>query len=70
MVCACHTLVRLDVSHAKMVTDVGVASLSSGCPNLRHVNFHGVSECGELVMFCLRCIYSFVDRLLRSADSN
>jgi hypothetical protein len=42
---ACHSLVYIDVSHAKMVTDVGVASMSSGCPALRHVKFQGVSSC-------------------------
>ena len=38
----CHALVTIDVSHAKNVTDVGISSLSLGCPNLRHVKFHGV----------------------------
>jgi hypothetical protein len=36
-------LLRINISHVRMVTDVGIASLTSGCPALRHVNVHGVS---------------------------
>jgi hypothetical protein len=39
----CHALLRINISHVRMVTDVGIASLTSGCPALRHVNVHGVS---------------------------
>lgn len=32
----------MDLAHAKLVSDVAVSSLSLGCPNLKHLNCHGV----------------------------
>ena len=39
---SCHSLKSLDISHTKLVTDVGISSLSHGCPKLRILNSHGV----------------------------
>ena len=39
---ACHSLTAVDVSHAKLVTDVGLSSLSHGCPKLKTLNCHGI----------------------------
>lgn len=57
----CHALTKLDISHAKMVTDVGISSLSTGCSNLRHVVFHGVSLVMAIwkIIFCWSCVCRF-----------
>lgn len=65
----CHALTKFDISHAKMVTDVGISSLSSGCPNLRHVVFHGVSIalliCWVVVSISLKCSHKLSALRLR-----
>ena len=38
----CHSLLKISLAHAKAVTDVGLASLTVGCPALRHIDLHGV----------------------------
>ena len=39
---SCHALTKIDISHAKLISDVGVASISLGCPKLTHFACHGL----------------------------
>jgi hypothetical protein len=43
----CHTLSSINISHAKLVSDIGLASLSVGCPKLKSLSCSGVFQLAD-----------------------
>jgi hypothetical protein len=38
----CHSLKSLDISHAQLVSDVGIAQVAFGCPDLKTIKCNGL----------------------------
>jgi len=39
---SCHSLLYLDISKAKSVSDVGIACIATGCPQIKTIKYHGL----------------------------